>query len=131
MKRRWLKLLVVFTGLGLAGFALYFWWCLTGVSGISRASVWRIKAGMSYNDVVTIIGVPSGDYRSDMKGTILAVPREAGEQIHLWHTDAGKICVCIDPEGKVTERGYISDSVSFFDKLYRWLGIDQLDEFVR
>jgi len=62
MKRRWLKLLVVFAGLGLAGFLLYLWLGPSG--GINRMSVLRIKAGMTPEQVDAVIRLPYGDYSS-------------------------------------------------------------------
>ena len=41
MKKRMLVRLGLLACLASAGCALYLWWCLGGVSGITRASVWR------------------------------------------------------------------------------------------
>ena len=124
MRKRLIIRLGLLTCLALAGFALYLWWCLTGVSGISRASVWRIKAGMTYKEVDAIIGVPCGDYHSDTPATPADSLPEGEEHIRQWYVDAGRIFVCFDAEGKVTERAYIPESESVFDRVYQWLGID-------
>jgi len=124
MRKRLLIRLGLLTCLALAGFALYLWWNLTGVSGISRASVWRIKVGMSIKEVDAIIGVPCGDYHSDTPATPADSFPEGVEHVRQWYADAGSIFVCFDAEGMVTERGYIPDSESVFDRLYQWLGID-------
>ena len=123
MKKRILIRLGLLACLGLAGFALYLWWCLTGVSGISRASVWRIKAGMTYKEVDSIIGVPSGEYRTGMARWADIRP-DGIEHIRQWFGDTGRISVCFDADGKVTERSYLPSSASVFDGLYQWLGID-------
>jgi len=69
MKRRWLKLLVVFAGLGLAGFACYLWFAPSG--GIDRMSVLRIKAGMTHEEVDAIIGGPHRDYSTGNSNLII------------------------------------------------------------
>jgi len=123
MRRKFIRLGLLFC-LGLAGFGFYLWWSLTGVSGISRGSVWRIKAGMTHKEVDAIIGVPCGDYRSNKPGASSDGFLEGVEQIREWYADSGIISVHFDAQGRVIERSYLPYSESFFDRLYQWLGID-------
>jgi len=121
MKRRWLKLLVVFAGLGLAGFLLYLWLGPSG--GINRMSVLRIKVGMSHEEVNAVIGLPHGDYSTDNSHPIIGLHKRGGE-VRFWYGDNGAITVWIDDDGKVSTRDFSPASTSLFDKFYRWIGID-------
>jgi len=124
MKKRILIRLGLLAWLTLAGLALYLWWCLSGVSGIGRASVWRIKPGMTYKEVVAIIGLPPGHYRANIQEVTDEALLEGVDQFRRWYTDSGVIYVGFDAGGKVTERSYIAFSESFLDDLYQSLGID-------
>jgi len=124
MRKRLLLRLGLLACLGLAGFALYLWWCLTGVSGITRASVWRIKVGMTTREVDSIIGVPCGDYRSNKQEVSIDGFLDGVAHIREWYADSGTIFVHFDAQGRVFERSYLPYSESFLDRLYQWLGID-------
>lgn len=112
MKRRSLKWLVVCVGLGLVGASLCIW--LAPGGGINRMSVLRIKAGMSHEQVEAVIG---------LRHSASASVGGRGE-IREWYEEAGIITVWFDEAGKVTERHFSTEVPSFFDKLYRWIGID-------
>jgi hypothetical protein len=106
MKRRSLKWLVLCVGLVLAGVSLYIWLAPSG--GINRMSVLRIKAGMSHEEVEAVLGLPHGGFANH----------------RYWNGDTGTIIVWFDDDGKVTMRYFSPSASSFFDKVYRWIGID-------
>jgi hypothetical protein len=124
-----MKWLVLSAVLGVAGFACYLW--LTSESGgINRMSVLRIQPGMSHEDVDAVIGLPYGDHCSTphnstfLLGTrILAMHNGQGEA-RYWYGDTGTITVYFDGDGRVTKRHFSSSTRSFFDSVYRWIGID-------
>jgi len=112
-------------GLGLAGFACYLLFG-SGSGGINRMSVFRIKAGMSFEEVDAVIGLPHGDYSKSISSCrIHALYDIGGEEGRFWYGTTGTITVWFDGEGKVTERHFSPSSTSMFDKFYRWIGIDR------
>src|SRR5262249_3560860 len=95
-KQSFLKLILVAL-LGLAGFGVYLWRTIP-TSGINRASVWRIREGMSQEEVEAIIGMPPGDYCKASEQW----PRGIGLTVHggtrgswtsYWHADEHSIVV--------------------------------------
>jgi hypothetical protein len=118
--KRLLKWLLVFAGLGLAGFAWYLWLGPTG--GINRMTALRIKMGMTHEEVDAVIGLRCGDHCSTPDpGTLVAARGNA----RFWYGDAGEITVWFDDDGKVTNRSFSPSVPSFFDKVYQWVGVDK------
>jgi hypothetical protein len=117
MKKRILFRLSVLAFLALAGFACYLW--LAPGGGINRMSVLRIRGGMGPEQVEAVIGLPHGG-----RGII------AGRgEFRQWCGDSGMITVWFDEAGTVTERHFWPSVPSFFDRIYRWIGIDRESSF--
>jgi hypothetical protein len=125
MKKRLLLRLGLATLLGLAGFVAYLWWTLP-TSGINRASEWRIRKGMTKQQVEVIVGMPPGDYRpasDELRWLRRRTPIGMGGPGHwtsLWYSDEGILTVDFEGE-RSTKATYHPATETSFDKLLVWL----------
>ena len=128
-KQSFLKLILVAL-LGLAGFGVYLWWTIP-TSGINRASVWRIREGMSQEEVEAIIGMPPGDYRSGSNEWLwqsrFPTGKGDGAWSLYWLADQSSIIVNFVNE-KVTRKRYHIVSETIWDKFLTWLHVTEPNE---
>ena len=122
MKRRLLIKLGAIALLGLAGFVAYLWW-MEPTSGISRGSVWRIRQGMTKDEVNSTIGMLPGDYSSYLDGKHQLgedgpiIGKKGHERwTNMWYSDTGIIRVEFE-NAQVTNARYLPLIESALDKL--------------
>lgn len=131
MKKRFLLKFGLIAVLGLAGFGLYLWWTIP-TNGINRASLWRIREGMSQEEVEAIIGMPPGDYRKASeqwaRGIGLTVQGgTGGSWTSYWHADEHTIIVeFVDDE--VSRKRFYIVSETIWDKFLTWLHVTEPNE---
>lgn len=93
---------------------------------INAESITQIKAGMSKQEVETILGAAPGDYSQGMAGVWLCGRGwQAAEQL-AWLGDEAAVRVYFDAEGRVLgvlQGGVMRSNESLRDKLRRWLGL--------
>lgn len=86
------------------------WFALTN-SGkafrVSQQTEYRLRDGMSEQKVISIVGFPSGDYRTRtvLYGGLqrIAIPFDGAEKcsIRTWTTNEGELIVTFDEDGKL------------------------------
>jgi hypothetical protein len=131
MKKQSLLKLILVAWLGMGGIGLYLWWTIPK-SGINRASLSRVRKGMTKEEVEAIIGMPPGDYRKVSErwpwGIGLTVHGGTrGSWTSYWHADEHSIIVeFVDCE--VSRKRFYIVSETIFDKLLTSLHITEPNE---
>ena len=131
MKRQSRLKLILVAWLGLGGIGLYLWWTIPK-SGINRASLSRIRKGMTKEQVEAIIGMPPGDYRKDSdqwaRGMGLTVHGGTrGSWTSFWHADEHSIIIeFVDFE--VSRKRFYIVSETIWDKFLTWLHVTEPNE---
>ena len=130
MKKRWLPKLGLLACLGLLGLVVVLWWTAPN-HRIDRRSADQIKTGMTFEEVVRIIGEAPGDY------TTAALSQEGAELRFLmklnfgvnhirltkeptfryWYCDSGGIEIGFDDDEKVTSKRFQAFPGTLLDKL--------------
>jgi hypothetical protein len=133
MKRRWLLKLGVLACLGFVALVAFLWWTAP-THRIDQRGFEKIRAGMTSDDVVSVIRVPPGDYTTlqldamspGLRRQTLALKNFNNPDISLfkaWLCDSACIVVSFDETDKVRNAYYHSFAEPWPDVLRRWLRI--------
>ena len=85
---------------------------------VSQQTEYKLHDGMSEQDVISVVGFPSGDYRTRtvLYGGLqrIALPFDGPEKcgIRTWTTNEGELKVTFDEEGKVCGTAFNEPKVS-------------------
>jgi len=121
----------------LAGLVLFFLWWMEPNHQINRRAMDRIQIGTREEEVVRIIGVPAGDYKTGLVTAefslsdahrcvdeMRADPTDEKTEAKEWVGDSGAIIIYFNANGIVRYKCYLSrEEMSWQQKLRRWLGI--------
>jgi len=119
VKKRLLVKIGLLAALALLGFGAYVWWT-TPTSGVNWATANRIQIGMTQDEVIGIIGKhPTASKLGCGPG-----PTQVEYEWHSANNDGELIIVLLDSNGKVIEKTYNSEFVTFLDKVRHWLHLN-------
>jgi hypothetical protein len=109
----------------LACFAGWLW--TTSGPRVTRARFKQVKEGMSRDEVIRIVGGPSGDYRNGSISTeAIIMSVEQAKSYECWFCDDGLVLVRFDDSGRAVEVDLdvgITQPPTLTERIRRWLGL--------